>query len=100
MAKQKLGSKTKSALKEPMAPLKSKTKLTSGKAIRIFRELQGLSQSALAEKTGLKQTTISGLENERITLGLERAKVIARALKIHPAVLAFPDWDIKAESAA
>ena len=99
MAK-KLGSKTRMALKEPKAPLKSKVKLTSGKAIRIFRELQGLSQSALAEKTGLKQTTISGLENERITLGLDRAKVIARALRIHPSVLAFPNWDIEAESAA
>lgn len=36
----------------------------------------------------------------RVNLGVERAKVIARALKCHPAVLLFPNWDVKKESAA
>ena len=83
-----------------MAPLNSKVKLTPGKAIRIYREAQGLSQSELAEKAGLKQATVSGLENDRVTLGLDRAKAIARALKVHPSVLAFPDWDVEKDSAA
>jgi transcriptional regulator with XRE-family HTH domain len=54
----------------------------------------------LAELTGIPQSTISGIENNRIKLGVERAKVIARALKCHPAVLVFPGWDLLAESAA
>ena len=36
--------------------------------------------------------TISAIENNRINLGVERAKVLARALNVHPAVLLFPGW--------
>ena len=71
-----------------------------GESVRIIRELQELSQNQLAELTGIPQSTISAIENSRVNLGVERAKVIARALKCHPAVLVFPGWDLKAESAA
>ena len=54
------------------------------------RELQELSQNQLGELTGIPQTTISAIENERVRLGVERAKVLARALKCRPAVLVFP----------
>jgi len=40
------------------------------------------------------------IENARISLGVECAKVLARALKCHPAVPVFPGWDVNAESAA
>jgi transcriptional regulator with XRE-family HTH domain len=66
-----------------------------GESIRIIRELQELSQSDLAILTGIPQSTISGIENNRINIGVERAKVLARALKCHPAVLVFPGWEIK-----
>ena len=89
----KLGKKVKEALSEEFVSAKTGLKLTSGKALRIYRELQGLSQNELARRTGLQQTTLSALENDRITLGIDRAKVLARALKVHPGVLAFPDWD-------
>ncbi len=71
-----------------------------GESIRIIRELQELSQNSLAELTGIPQSTISAIENSRVKLGLERAKVLARALKCHPSVLVFPGWDIEKESAA
>ena len=90
----KIGKKTQVALKEEFIPAKKYGKLTSGKALRIYRELQHLTQSELAKITGLKQATISSLENDRITMGVDRSRVLARALKIHPAVLAFADWDI------
>ena len=64
-----------------------------GESVRIIRELQELSQSALAELTGIPQSTISAIENDRINLGVERAKILSRALKCHPAVLVFPGWD-------
>ncbi len=67
-----------------------------GESVRIMRELQDLSQNQLAKLTGIPQGTISGIENDRISLGVERSKVIARALKCHPAVLVFPGWDIMA----
>jgi transcriptional regulator with XRE-family HTH domain len=71
-----------------------------GESVRIIRELQELSQNALAERTGIPQSTISAIENDRVKLGVERAKVIARALRVHPAVLLFPGWDVETESAA
>ena len=71
-----------------------------GESVRIIRELQELSQSALAELTGIPQSTISAIENDRINLGVERAKILSRALKCHPAVLVFPGWDTGKESAA
>jgi transcriptional regulator with XRE-family HTH domain len=71
-----------------------------GESVRIIRELQGLSQTELSKMTGIPQSTISAIENDRVNLGVERAKVIARALKCHPAVLVFPGWEIRQESAA
>ena len=74
--------------------------LTVGESVRIVRELQEFSQTDLAERTGIAQSTISAIENNRINLGVERAKVVARALQVHPAVLVFPGCDVKRESAA
>lgn len=93
MANKKLGKKTKELLKSEYNSVKTRVKLTPGKAIKIYRKSRGFSQLELAEKSGLKQTTISGLENDRLTLGLDRAKALARALQVHPSVLAFPDWE-------
>ena len=71
-----------------------------GESVRILRELQEMSQNELAELTGISQPTISAIEKDRVNLGVERAKILARALKCHPAVLVFPGWDIHRESAA
>ncbi|MEX2489564.1 MAG: helix-turn-helix transcriptional regulator [Pseudomonadales bacterium] len=71
-----------------------------GESVRIIRELQEMSQNELAEITGIPQSTISAIENDRVRLGVERAKVLARALLCHPAVLVFPGWDVEQESAA
>lgn len=71
-----------------------------GESVRIMRELQELSQFELSELTDIPQSTISGIENNRINIGVERAKVLARALKCHPAVLVFPSWEIKEQVAA
>ena len=79
---------------------RTRVKVSVGESVRIIRELQGLSQNELSELTGIPQSTISAVENGRVNLGVERAKVIARALKCHPAVLVFPGWDVGKESAA
>jgi transcriptional regulator with XRE-family HTH domain len=70
-----------------------------GESVRIVRELQELSQNELARLTGIPQSTISAIENDRVRLGVERAKVIARALRCHPAVLVFPGWELEDEAA-
>ena len=71
-----------------------------GESVRILRELQEMSQNELSALTGIPQSTISAIENDRVNLGVERAKILARALKCHPAVLVFPGWDVHQESAA
>ncbi len=65
-----------------------------GESVKIIRELQEMSQNELAKLTGIPQSTISAIENNRINLGVERAKQLALALKCHPAVLVFPGWDV------
>lgn len=79
---------------------KKSIEVSPGESVRILRELQELSQNELAELSGIPQSTISAIENDRVRLGIERSKVLARALKCHPAVLVFPGWDVDIESAA
>lgn len=81
-------------------PAKRQVEVTPGESVRVLRELQEFSQSQLSKLTGIPQSTLSAIENGRVNLGVERAKVLARALKCHPAVLVFPGWDVSAESAA
>ena len=81
------------------SPAKKRVEVSPGESVRIIRELQGLTQSELSELCGIPQTTISSIENGRVNLGVERAKVLAIALRCHPAVLVFPGWQVL-ESAA
>ena len=41
-----------------------------GESVRILRELQEMSQNELAELTGIPQSTISAIENDRVNLGV------------------------------
>jgi len=79
---------------------KKRVDVSVGESVRILRELQELSQSELSRLTGIPQATISAIENDRVNLGVERSKVLARALKCHPAVLVFPGWEVPVETAA
>jgi len=74
--------------------------VSPGESVRIIRELQEMSQNDLSDLTGIPQSTISAIENGRVNLGVERAKVLARALKCHPAVLVFPGWETDETTAA
>ena len=68
--------------------------VTVGESVRIIRELQEISQNKLAQLTGIPQSTLSAIENDKINLGVERAKTLANALQCHPAVLVFPGWEV------
>lgn len=68
--------------------------ITPGEALKMLRELQGLSQNELADLTDMKQSNISALESGAKQMGRDRAIVLAKALRVHPAVLLFPDFDI------
>lgn len=81
-------------------PARKRIEVSVGESVHIIRELQGYSQNELARLTGIPQATLSAIENDRIRLGVERAKILARALKCHPAVLVFPGWEVARDSAA
>jgi len=91
--------KVKKALKEAFSPAKQRVRLTTGEILAILREKNELTQNQLAQKSGLTQATISSLESNRISLGVERAKALARVLHVHPAVLLFPYWENKDRAA-
>ena len=79
---------------------KKQIDVSVGESLGIIRELQEMSQKELAKASGIHQSTLSAIENNRVNLGIEHAKRLARALKCHPAVLIFPGWDVKKENAA
>jgi len=80
--------------KEDFVRARVRHTVSPGEAIKMLRKLQGLSQADLERLTGIAQTNISALENGTRLLGRDRALVLAKALKVHPAVLLFPDFDI------
>jgi transcriptional regulator with XRE-family HTH domain len=77
-----------------------RVEVSVGESLRVMRDLQELSQHQLAALTGISWSTISAIENDRVRLGVERAKVLARALRCHPGVLVFPSWDAEVADAA
>lgn len=72
---------------------KKRLQISVGESLRVLRELQQLSQVELSKKCGIPQGTISAMENDRVQIGVERAKVLARALRCHPAAIVFPGWE-------
>ena len=71
-----------------------RVEVSPGESVRIVRELQGMTQAELAVACGIPQATISSIETGRVNLGIERARKLALALRCHPAVLAFPGWQV------
>lgn len=55
-------------------PAQTRVDVSVGESVRIVRELQGLTESELARRTMIPQSTISAIENDTINLGVERAK--------------------------
>lgn len=80
--------------KKDFVKAKTHAHVTPGDALKILRELQGLTQADLARLTGISQSNISALESNARQMGRERSITLAKALKVHPAVLLFPDFDM------
>ena len=81
-------------------PAPERIDVSVGESVRILRELQDMTQDDLAEATGMAASTLRAIEEDRVVLGILEAKVLARALRCHPAVLVFPGWDLEREGAA
>ena len=85
--------------KKDFVPAKNLVEVTPGEALASLRKLQGLSQNELAERTGISQANISSMERGRQQIGRDRVLLLAKALKVHPAVILFPNYEIGNEAA-
>jgi transcriptional regulator with XRE-family HTH domain len=74
-------------------PARKRIDVSVGDSVRIIRELQGYSQNGLARLTGIPQATLSAVENDRIDIGKRRAEQLAKAFKVHPAIIMFPEYE-------
>jgi transcriptional regulator with XRE-family HTH domain len=81
--------------KKNLIRAKVNIKMTPGEMLKVLRELQELSQADLAELAGMSQSNISALENGTRQIGRERSLALSKALKVHPAVILFPDFDLR-----
>lgn len=73
--------------------------MTPGDMLATLRNLQELTQGKLAKLTGMTQANISNMESGRQQIGRDRALVLAKALKVHPAVIMFPNYKVEDEAA-
>lgn len=81
-------------------PASSGRRLSGGQSVRFARKLNERNRNELGERTGIAQSTPAAIETDRVKLGAERAKMLARALNVHPAALLFPGWRTEDERAA
>ena len=77
-------------------PAQPHASLTTGEVIKLLRELKGWTQKELAKRSGISATNISLLENERVEIGKKRAEQLAKAFKLHPAIIMFPEYEADA----
>lgn len=68
--------------------------MSPGEMLATLRQLQELTQNELAKLTGMTQANISNMESGRQKIGLDRAITLATALKVHPAVIVFPSYQM------
>lgn len=62
-----------------------------GRAVRRYRVARGLSQEALAERSDLHRTYVSGIELGQRNIGLLNVHKVAKALGVTPADLFRPE---------
>lgn len=79
--------------KKAFSPAKKRATLTTGEVIRMLRELKGWTQEELVRRPGVNAKNISLLENNRVDIGKRRTEQLAKAFKVHPAIIMFPDYE-------
>lgn len=79
--------------KSNFRPAKQHATLTTGEVIRMLRELKGWTQEELAHYCSINAKNISLLENDKVVIGKKRAEQLARAFKVHPAIIMFPEYE-------
>lgn len=79
--------------KKDFLPARKHAALTTGEVIRMLRELKGWTQEELEHHSGINAKNISLLENDRVEIGKKRTEQLARAFKVHPSIIMFPEYE-------
>lgn len=69
------------------SPVRKRIDLSTGDSVRIMRELNELTQTQLAETTGIPLGTLASIENDQLALDVEHAAILAAALHVDPSIL-------------
>jgi len=68
---------------------------TPGKTLRAFRKNFGITLKDLEEVTGIKESNLSALENDRVEMTSYYAERLGAALGIHPSLFLYPEGWVK-----
>lgn len=68
-----------------------KIKSTSGSTIRAFRKNFKVTLKELSKLTGIPESNLSAIENERLDIGIRRAALISAVFGLSPETLLFPN---------
>ena len=79
--------------KSDFVPAKDVVAMTPGQMLATLRQLQELTQAELAKRAKMTQANISSMESDRQQIGRGRALALAKALKVHPAIIMFPEYE-------
>ena len=80
-------------ISKEFVPAERHATLSVGEVIGMLRELKGWTQKELAKRSGISETNLSLLENDRVDIGKRRAEQLAKAFGVHPAIIMFPEYD-------
>ncbi len=70
---------------------KAKPDSTPGSVIRAHRRNWKITLRELAETTGIAESNLSLIENDKVEIGVRRATLIGAALGVDPALILFPN---------
>lgn len=68
---------------------------TPGKTLRAFRKNFNITLKDLEDVTGVKESNLSALENDRTEMTSYYAERLGAALGIHPSLLLYPEGWVK-----
>lgn len=70
-------------------------KSSSGEMLRALRKREGFTLANMQSITGVSESNISSLENDKIEMTRHYAEIFAAVLRVHPTLIMYPDGDFE-----
>ena len=71
---------------------------TPGEMVRALRKREGLTLEQMGTITGIRDSNLSAIENDRIQMSQHYAEVFAAALGVHPMIFLYPNGKFEKSS--